>query len=569
MKRQIWLFKKLNLSLRTEVLVNISLLMLAAILLIGFTMTKIHEKNIIEEKIRHGKGMTQDVQSLIVYLFRDRREFSFGDLQVQEEIREFARTYTKEKGFDDFLITDPQLRIVGSMKPDVIGRYCASPALKSAVESGQFRSQVESSGGFFWTRYDSVIVSSPLWSRGRMVGGVLMEVPAADVMLRLFESKRIILTAIVFDGIVLLIFGGFLLSHVLVKPLRDLARLTQRISEGDFSETIQVTSKNEIGQLIDSFNRMILRLKENQESIESYLESLEITNRKLKEAQEELLRSEKLASIGRFAAGVAHEVGNPLGAILGYTSILEGGGVPEEEGRDYLKRIEKEIERINRIVRELLDFARPSKQEVKDVKVNPVIDNALSLLSYQKNFRNIQTELKLHPHLPCIRGNETQLSQVFINVILNAVDAMAQGGTLRIETEPFVVEHLLTEPIHRLHPRRRRGDPAESDYFHLRKPDPLSAMLTKFSRGDTLVKIQISDTGTGIANEDLKKIFDPFFTTKDPDKGTGLGLSVSLRIIESMGGEIKVESELGKGTKFEIYFPAVKQEICDSGLSSH
>jgi hypothetical protein len=387
-----------------------------------------------------------------------------------------------------------------------------------------------------------------------------MEVPTADVMFRLFESKRIILTAIIFDGVVLLIFGGFLLSHVLVKPLRDLARLTQRISEGDFSETIQVTSKNEIGQLIDSFNRMILRLKENQESIESYLESLEITNRKLKEAQEELLRSEKLASIGRFAAGVAHEVGNPLGAILGYTSILEVGGISEEEGRDYLKRIEKEIERINRIVRELLDFARPSKQEIKDVEVNHVIENALSLISYQKSFRNIQTELKLYPRLPCIRGNETQLSQVFINVILNAVDAMAQGGSLRIETETFVVEHLLMEPIHRLHPRRRRGDPAESDYFHLRKPDPLSAMLTKFSKGDVLVKIQISDTGTGIGKEDLKRIFDPFFTTKDPDKGTGLGLSVSLRIVESMGGEIKVESELGKGTKFEIYFPVAKQE---------
>ncbi len=569
MKKQIWLFKRLNLSLRTEVLVNISLLMLAAILLIGFTMTKIHEKNIIEEKVRHGKGMTQDVQSLIGYFFRDRREFSIGDPEVQEEIREFSRTYAKERGFDDLLITDPQLKIVGSMKPDLIGRYCANPALKSAIESGQFRSEVESSGGFFWTRYDSVIVSSPRWNRGRTVGGVLMEIPAADVMLRLFESKRIILTAIVFDGVVLLIFGGFLLSHVLVKPLRDLARLTQRISEGDFSETIQVTSKNEIGQLIDSFNRMILRLKENQESIESYLESLEITNRKLKEAQEELLRSEKLASIGRFAAGVAHEVGNPLGAILGYTSILEGGGVSEEEGRDYLKRIEREIERINRIVRELLDFARPSKQEVKDVEVNPVVENALSLLSYQKNFKNIQTELKLHPRLPCIRGNETQLSQVFINVILNAVDAMPQGGILRIETGPFVVEYLVTEPIRRLHPRRRRGDPAESDYSHLRKPDPLSAMLTKFSKGDTLAKIQISDTGTGIGKEDLKRIFDPFFTTKDPDKGTGLGLSVSLRIVESMGGEIKVESELGKGTKFEIYFPAVKQEIGDSGSSSY
>jgi len=135
---------------------------------------------------------------------------------------------------------------------------------------------------------------------------------------------------------------------------------------------------------------------------------------------------------------------------------------------------------------------------------------------------------------------------------------MPHGGGLSLQTRTFVVEHLFSDSFPLVHTRRRREDPVESDYYHLRKPDPLSAMLTKFSRGDTLVRITIADTGTGIEKEDLKRIFDPFFTTKDPDKGTGLGLSVSLRIIESMGGEIKVESELGKGTTFEIYFPAVK-----------
>ncbi len=392
-----------------------------------------------------------------------------------------------------------------------------------------------------------------------------MEVPIGDMMIRLFEAKKIILISIILDALILIIFGSFLLSHVLVKPLKDLVRLTQKISEGDFSQTIEVTSKNEIGQLIDSFNRMILRLKENQESLENYLESLETTNTKLKEAQEELLRTEKLASIGRFAAGVAHEVGNPLGAILGYTSILEQEGIEREEAKDYLKRIEKEIERINRIVRELLDFARPSKLERKEVDVNKVIEKTLSLLSYQKNFKDIQTQLDLQPDLPLIKGDETQLSQVFINMILNAIDAMPEGGRLNVQTKAYVVEDLFSESLHRIYPRRRRGDPVESDYFHLRKPDPLSAMLTKFSKGDTLVRIQISDTGTGITKEDLKKIFDPFFTTKDPDKGTGLGLSVSLRIVESIGGEIKVESELGKGTKFEVYLPAVKEEAKRTG----
>jgi signal transduction histidine kinase len=343
----------------------------------------------------------------------------------------------------------------------------------------------------------------------------------------------------------------------LVKPLKDLIRLTQKISEGDFSQTIEVTSMNEIGQLISSFNRMTERLKENRESIENNLKSIELANKKLKQAQEELIRTEKLASIGRFAAGVAHEVGNPLGAILGYTSILDKGGIDQEEKKDYLKRIENEIERINRIVRELLNFSRPSKFEISDIEVNSVIKNTLSLLSHQKNFKNIETQLELQPHLPMIKGDESQLSQVLINIILNAMDAMPNGGHLKIQTENLVVGNWYEDAFQPLFPPRRKGDPMESDYSQLRKPDPLSALLSKSSKSERLVKIRISDTGMGIEQEHLENIFDPFFTTKEPNMGTGLGLSISLSIVESMGGRIRVESEVGKGSTFEIYFPAV------------
>jgi len=369
------------------------------------------------------------------------------------------------------------------------------------------------------------------------------------------QIKKLLLVTIILDAIVLIIFGSFLLSRVLVKPIKDLVRLTQKISEGDFSQKIEVTSKNEIGQLIGSFNRMVERLKENQESLESYLESLESTNKQLKQAQEELIRTEKLASIGRFAAGVAHEVGNPLGAILGYTSILQKEGIDREESKDYLKRVEREIERINRIVRELLDFARPSQFEIKDVEINKVIESALSLLSYQKNFKNIETQLDMQPDLPMIKGDESQLSQVFINIILNANDAMPNGGILRIQTRTHVVENPDVDRFQGIYPRRRKSDPMESDYSRMRKADPLAVLFKKFSEGDQLVKIRISDTGIGIKKEDLENIFDPFFTTKDPNKGTGLGLSISLRIVESLGGEIRVESEVGKGAAFEVYFP--------------
>jgi len=551
-----WLFRKIGLSLRTEVIINISLLMLAAILLIGFTTAKINEKNLIQEKIKNGEGTIQDFQGIIDFLAKDKKDFTLTHPFFKKEIQDFVRIYIKERGFYDLVIVDHELKVIASKRIDLVDKSYSNDIMKNSILLGQLNYEIEKSGGFLSPHYRKLILYSPLWVRGKISGGIQMEIPIGDVMVHLLRSQRMILISMILDGIVLIVFGSFLLSRVLVKPLKDLVRLTQKISEGDFSQKIEVPSGNEIGQLISSFNRMIERLRENQENIDNYLKSLELANKKLKEAQEELIRTEKLASIGRFAAGVAHEVGNPLGAILGYTSILEKDGMDREESKDYLKRIEKEIERINRIVRELLDFARPSKFEIHDVEINKVMENTLSLISYQKIFTSIETQLELKPNLPMIKVDESQLSQVFINIILNAIDAMPAGGILRIQTEDLFIEDPLEDSFQQFYSRRRREDPIESDYSRLRKLDPVSTVLAKFQKGERLVKIRISDTGVGIEREDLERIFDPFFTTKEPDKGTGLGLSISLRIVESMGGKIRVESEVGKGSAFEVYFPA-------------
>jgi len=536
---------------------NISFLMLAAILLIGFTISKINERHILQEKIRYGERMIQDFQTIMDFIYREKKKFTLAPPLVREEVQDFVHLYVKEKAFYELLVVDNQLNLIASKKVDPGHQPSADPFLKKAIQTGELSAEIQKSGTFLSTYYNKMVLYSPLWHQGKIIGGIQMEVPIGDLMTNLLELKRIILITIILDAIVLIIFGSLLLSRVLVKPIKDLVRLTQKISEGDFSQKIEETSRNEIGQLIGSFNRMIERLKENHESMENYLESLELANKKLKQAQEELIRTEKLASIGRFAAGVAHEVGNPLGAILGYTSILQKEGMDLEESKDYLKRIEKEIDRINRIVRELLDFARPSKFEIKDVEIHLVIENTLSLLSYQKNFKNIESRLDLQSDLPKIKGDESQLSQVFMNIILNAVDAMQNGGILTIQTRTHIVEALDEDRFQRVYPRRRRGDPMESDYSRKRKADPLTSLFKKFSEGEQLVEIRISDTGIGIRKEDLENIFDPFFTTKAPDKGTGLGLSISLRIVESLGGEIRVTSNVGKGTTFEIYFPAI------------
>jgi len=555
MKSSLWLFKKINLGLRTEVIINISFLMLAVILLIGFTISHINERHIVQERVRNGKRMIQDFQTFLDFISKDKKDFALNHPLMKKEIQDFVHLYLREKGFYELLIVDHHLNIIVNRKPDRIDSRSIDLLLEKAIQGGELSTEIEKSGSFFSSNYKKMKLYSPLWHQGTVVGGIQMEVPILDLMTNLLESKKIILITIISDALVLIIFGSFLLSRVLVNPMKDLVRLTKRISDGDFSQAIEVTSKNEIGQLMESFNRMIERLKENQESLGNYLESLESTNKQLKEAQEELIRTEKLASIGRFAAGVAHEVGNPLGAILGYTSILKKEGIDREESKDYMSRIEAEIDRINKIVRGLLDYARPSKSEIREVEINKIIESTLALLSYQTNFKNIQTQLDLQSDLPPIKGNESQLSQVFINIILNAIDAMPTGGTLQIQTQCHVMDYLNAHPSRGIYAPRRRSDPMESDYSHLRKHLPYSAGLTKFSTGERLVKVRITDTGSGIKKEDLENIFDPFFTTKAPDKGTGLGLSISLKIVESLGGEISVESEVGKGTTFEVYFP--------------
>jgi len=558
MRRPSFLFRRLNLSLRTEVIINISLLMLAAIFLIGFTTSRANEKNIIQAKIKNCENMVQDFQTIVDFILREQGESGLNPSSVRKEIQDFIQIYGKDRGLYRLSVVDESQRVIASQQMEWIDKKDHHALLKRAIETGNIHTEIEKEEGLLSSDYKKLAIASPQWVRGKIVGGILMEVPTGDVMRRLLDYQKMFLILIIMDSIVLIVFGSFLLSRVLVKPLKDLVRLTQKISEGDFNQTIQVPSTNEIGQLITSFNRMTEQLKEKQENIEMHLESLELANKKLKQAQEELIRTEKLASIGRFAAGVAHEVGNPLGSILGYTSILARVETTPEESQDYLKKIEKEIARINHIVKELLNYARPSRVDIQEVDINRVIEETLSLLSYQKSFKNIETRLALQSDLPTIKGNESLLSQIFINIILNAVDAMPDGGVLEIKTESYVVESRVgEEPEHSYSPRRK-GDPLEINYSHLRSLSPFSIIFAKFSKGDRLIKVKIADTGMGIKKEDLEKIFDPFFTTKDPDKGTGLGLSVSLRIIESLGGEVKVKSEEGKGTTFEIYFPVVQ-----------
>jgi len=185
-------------------------------------------------------------------------------------------------------------------------------------------------------------------------------------------------------------------------------------------------------------------------------------------------------------------------------------------------------------VRELLDFSRPSKSEILKVDLNKVIENTLSLISYQKDFRNIETQLELHTNLPRVEGDESQLSQVFINIILNAVDAMPLGGSLRIQTEEYVVEDFFVNDFQRLFDPRRKGT-LSNRLFPSEKTQPSGCDPWKIFERDLLVRVRISDTGTGIKKEDLERIFDPFSRPNLPIRDRSWTFHL-LEDVESMGG---------------------------------
>ncbi|WP_456408495.1 sensor histidine kinase [Caldithrix abyssi] len=306
-------------------------------------------------------------------------------------------------------------------------------------------------------------------------------------------------------GILLLFFAIFTAQSI-SRPIRMLAEAAKRISHGHLNEKFPIKGKDEIRELAAEFETMRQKLLESYQNLEKKIEE---RTRALKEAQFQISHQEKMASIGLLAAGIAHEIGNPLTSISSMTQIIKRK-VNDENVKQYLNTILENIERISRIVRELVDFARPSSLEATWVNVNDVVRNAYGIVKYDRRAKTVDFQLNLQENLPNLFLAPDQLLQVILNMLLNAMDALKEGkGKIEITTR------------------------LEDDH----------------------VIISIADTGVGIPQEHLNKIFEPFFTTKDVGHGTGLGLSVSYGIIKNFNGSIQVKSEVGKGSIFIIKLP--------------
>jgi len=341
---------------------------------------------------------------------------------------------------------------------------------------------------------------------------------------------RVTLLLLGVDVVALVGFGFFVMERSVVGPVRRLAAVSERIASGEPGLRADETPANEVGQLGASFNRMVEAILEAQNEARI--------------AQQDAFRSEKLATVGRLAAGVAHEVGNPLMAVRGYAEYLRKNPPPDEERNECLDKILMETRRIETIVRGLLSASSPDRAGEESADIHGIVREVVEHLSFRKMFRGV--EVRVEEGMVGRAGiSPEQFRQVLLNLMINAVDAMGDTGTLTLRTFPAPD---WTRPLLR-RANRRASDPPDVDYSVRRAGEPRHA--------GPGIGIVVEDTGRGIAGTDLETIFDPFYTTKEPGRGTGLGLYLSRAIVEAAGGEIRCESEEGKGARFTVILPAV------------
>lgn len=422
------------------------------------------------------------------------------------------------------LVLDPSERQI-VFGPDQARLVEMQDYARQAMKSGQNSIRIiGSTWGIFWPQKSHLLISIPARSNDRMMAGVTVLWPLEKVYASLRNSQKFLFLYIVINAVILTFFGIYRVFKLYLQPLSRLARRAEEYREDDDILFSVRKEDNELNRLSTALNSMLRRMSADREKLRSTVASLEQANTDLKNAQQEIIRAEKLASVGRLSAGIAHEIGNPIGIVMGYLDLLKQDSTTAVEHQEYIKRTEKEISRIHQIIKQLLEISRPSKTGLEDVAVHELLADTVEVFKVQPLTSNVTFDCDFRSSVDVVTADANQLRQVFLNLIINAADAIAAGGkgaagTISITTDSHAPEGT--------------GSGVQA----------------------AMISIQFTDNGSGIDEENLGNIFDPFFTTKEPGKGTGLGLSVSFMIVERFGGEIIVESEAGRGTTLVIHLP--------------
>ena len=351
---------------------------------------------------------------------------------------------------------------------------------------------------------------------------ILVGVATSQLALAISPERGIVLVVIFVAAEVgiFVLYGRSLVTRLVLRPLSRVMDAADAVADGDLEARAPDADTRDFATLAERLNRMTDRLLD---------------------AQSQLVRSEKLASIGRLAAGVAHEVGNPLGAIGTYVEVLRRRGADPE----VMAGLTRELERVDRIVRSLLDYARPQEDPLVPVDPDRIVRAAFELLRAQGAFRNVTADADLGMHVPEIMGRAHVLEQTLVNLLLNAIDATPPGGSIIIGARRWAYEPGQSLP-------KRASDLGDVRFPRVSERRPARV---EFAAGQPGTLIFVADSGPGVTPEDREKIFEPFYTTKEPGHGTGLGLAIVARSVHEMGGVVWVDQAREGGAAFKLFFP--------------
>jgi two-component system NtrC family sensor kinase len=506
-------------SLKTKILLSVILVVVVIEGLFLYLNIRSLSQQMIEKTEEEAFNLSETIRlSIRNAMIKDRRD------EYQRIIDDVAQ----RKGITEVRIFNKQGEITVSSDPDKVGTVVdkwaeacygchredeAKVLLPSDSKTRVYQTEKQSLLGLINPIYNEP-PCYPCHPKTLKVLGVL----DTTISLEDFEKEKTqTYNRMMISGIVSVIILSLLLSLLLTrfvnKPINRLLAATKRAADGNLDQPVAIRSHDELGELSGSFNHMISELKRSRDAIEEWTQTLEHRvlerTQELQKVQDQLIHAGKMAALGELAAGVAHEINNPLTGILTFSSLMLKKVDENHPWKKDLDTIVQQTSRCRNIVRGLLDFARQRKPDKKEWDIHTLIERTLTLVEKQAPFQNISIIKKFRPEIPMLLIDADQIQQVFMNILLNAADAMAGGGTLSIMTE------------------MKNG----------------------------VAEISFTDTGCGIAKEHLLKLFDPFFTTKQTGKGTGLGLAISYGIIQGHNGDIQIESELGKGSTFRIKLP--------------
>ncbi len=523
-----------SLGLKIRISVQLAILLGIAMILVVFVMVISVQKILLDSEVRKGYLFLSAVQNSLKTISESRQQIPIS--AVRDNVNSLFRELYGDAGISCLIFiapdSDDPLYFGGAgcaLHEELI--ISCEALIRESLRSGEKMSRSFGTiWGIFWKQRQYMILASPLFLKQEKAGGAGVILGLEGIYILLRRAQQVLFVYMFINTLVLTMIGVSRLSKITVKPLHKLLKRAEEFQEDSDIFLVSEKENNEFSQLSKALNRMVKRISEDKAALRSSVLSLEKANRDLKQAQAEMIRAEKLASVGRLSAGIAHEIGNPIAIVTGYLDLIRREDITLEERADFISRAEKEISRISSIIRQLLDFSRSpysgTEGGAKVVSVHEIIRDMADMLSFQPLTANIAIELSLSAEKDTVLADSNQLRQVFLNLAINATDALRSVGDTR--DGKLVIKSEI-----------------ESD-------NNVSSML----------KLEFTDNGPGIPAAHLSDIFDPFYTTKDPGKGTGLGLSVCFTIIESLGGSISAFSEEGKGTSMIIRLP-----VCDNGIA--